>query len=672
MDCIPYSVITEINRRTAYLQECARAYYLRDNPIITDQEYDKLFDELQQMEDEYGYWLSNSPTRKVQGELLDGFKKVKHSKPMLSAAKTKNVEDIIKFAGNKPVYVSYKLDGLTLCCTYKNGILTQAVTRGNGEVGEDVTANARMIMNLPAVIPYKEDLEIRGECVVSWKVFDDLKAKNPENFSHPRNVAAGSLRQLSTQIAKERNLSYVVFECVTPLKLDMVVPKEDDPFRDSKIRELNILDKFGFTTVERIVVDENTDLRQALTKITTGSSAYAYPVDGAIVEFENREDSIKAGATAHHENCRMALKWADEEAETTLLNVEWNVGRTGIVTPTGIFEPVEIDGVTISRATLNNISFMKKFKLGIGDRVKLIRSNMVIPTLVENMTKSNTSTFPEVCPVCGDKLVLKTNYNPTNQEPVETLWCVNLHCSAQLISRLTYFVSRPAMNIDGLSEGVLTTLVKHGFIKTPSDIYHLEKYKEEIAKLDGFGTKSVQKLLDAITVSRVVDMEHFIVALGIPQIGKSAAKALSTKYGGSLDAMVQDMAETFRDDWSASTFGPSMTESFWNWFSNYSNVHEFNLLKKEIILSIPKKVEMSEDNFFKGKTFCVTGAFETMKRSEIEKIITDRGGKLTGSVSKNTNFLLTNEANSGSSKAKKARELGTPIMSEEEFLKCLN
>lgn len=374
-DSLYYQKVDEINRRTALLLEYSRAYYLLDNPIVSDHEYDKLFDELKALEDETGYWLSNSPTRKVQGELLDGFKKVKHSKPMLSAQKTKNVDEILKWAKGHECYVSYKEDGLTCVISYDNGVMTSAVTRGNGEIGEDVTANARMISNLPGVIPYKGHLELRGEVVIPWKVFNDLRTKFPGEFSHPRNLAAGTIRQLSTSVTSQRQLSYVVFECVTPLLDD-----NNSQITDDKLQELFMLQKYGFT-----IVDNMTPPLDSAIKIMTNAaiSSYAYPVDGLIIEMRSRKESEAQGATAHHESCRIALKWADEEVETTLRDVEWNTGRTGVVVPTAVFDPVFFNGVKVERASLHNVSVLKKI-LGVpykGQKIYVYRSNEVIPQI---------------------------------------------------------------------------------------------------------------------------------------------------------------------------------------------------------------------------------------------------------------------------------------------------
>ena len=436
------SNIDKIKQLTAELLEHCNNYYLLDDPTISDAEYDRKYNELERLENEANFWLANSPTHKVQGSVLDCFTKIEHSKPMLSAAKTKDVNEIKKFIGNNSFYCSYKLDGLTLIARYKDGSFVQAVTRGTGTIGEDVTEQAKMIANLPMRISYAGDLEVRGECVVSWDNFNQINEKLESKYSHPRNLAAGSLRNLDTNITKERNLSYVVFECVSDLY-------DENVLFDSKWDELGYLDHLGFETVERC----HGDVDGCVNDMSPDNSKY--PVDGLIFELCMKSYSKSLESTAHHEGCRMALKWADTVYETTLLDVEWNPTRTGLISPVAIFEEVDLDGALTTRATLHNLSIIKQLELGIGDTITVYRSNMVIPKIDDNLTRSNTLVIPKRCPCCGAETVIKDTDNS------QVLMCPNPDCSAKKIAKFTHFVSRKCMNIDGLSEKTMETLISH-------------------------------------------------------------------------------------------------------------------------------------------------------------------------------------------------------------------
>jgi len=641
--------IEEINELTNKMLKYSEAYYLKDAPLISDKEYDALFDKLKVMEDEAGYWLATSPTRKVQGMLLDGLEKVKHSKPMLSAAKTKDINEIKKFIGLKDYYSSMKMDGLTLVVRYHNGKFVQAITRGNGEIGEDVTEQAKFITNLPMSITYKEDLELRGECVISWDNFNKINDSLIDKYTHPRNLAAGSIRCLDTNITKNRYLEYIVFECVTNLD-------------DSKQRELNMLDTMGFTTVKRFVGEQVEDCLGPMSP-----EGYEYPVDGVIFEYDSKKYSASLGATAHHESCRMAMKWADETYETILRDVIWETGRTGVVAPVAVFDEVDLDGALTTRATLHNVSIIKQLELGIGDTITIYRANMVIPKIDDNLTRSNSLKFPTICPCCGEPLVLNVSDSGT-----ETLVCVNESCPAKQLAKFTHFVSKPCFNIDGLSEKILERLIDRGYVSTFADLFHLEKYKNNIVTMDGFGSKSYENLHNAIENARCIKLNNYITALGIPLIGKSAGKTISAYFNGDYNKFVEAVNNRF-DFTVLEDFGKNMADSLIEAFNNPDPL--WTGLSNEVSFVVEEeKVRTNSDgvNFFNGKTVCVTGAFETMKRSEIEAIIVAQGGKLTGSVSKKTDYLLTNDVGSGSTKALKAMELGTPIMSEVEFLSKIN
>lgn len=639
--------IETIKNLTAKMLQYCDEYYNLDRPTISDAEYDKKFDELKSLEDETGFWLANSPTRKVQGQVLDCFTKVKHSKPMLSAAKTKDINEIKRFIGNQPFYCSYKLDGLTLVVRYENGEFVQAVTRGNGEIGEDVTAQAMMISNLPMHIDYNDKLELRGECVISWKNFHKINESLDEPYSHPRNLAAGSLRQLDTNITKQRNLSYVVFECVSDLY-------DNNALFDSKLDELGYLDCLGFETVGRCTgnIDDCIEGMQP--------EWYQYPCDGLIFEMCMKSYSKTLPVTAHHEGCRMALKWADEMYETTLRDVEWNPTRSGLIAPVAIFDEIDLDGALTTRATLHNLSIIEQLELGIGDTITVYRSNMVIPKVYDNLTRSNTLTIPTTCPCCGEPTEIKYTDNS------KVLMCTNPNCAAKKLAQFTHFVSRKAMNIDGLSEKTLELLISHGFLHNYKDIYHLKEHRDKLILLDGLGAKSVDKLLDSIEKSRDVTLDRFITALGIPNVGSSAAKTINQKFNGSYVDFVNAIGRQF-DFTTLYDFGETMNDSIYNWFED--NKEDMHNLAKELYFDTYEPIAVSE-NPFVGKTLVVTGKLNHFTRDSINAKITSIGAKTAGSVSKKTDFLITNDA-SGSSKYKKAMELGVPVISEEEFLNMI-
>lgn len=636
--------IDRIKELTAELLYHCHLYYDLDNPILSDAEYDLWYNELERLENEANFWLANSPTRKVQGQILDCFQKVTHSKPMLSAAKTKDLNEIEKFIGHNQFYCSFKLDGLTLVTRYKDGKFVQAVTRGTGIVGEDVTEQAKMIANLPMSIPYDGDLEIRGECVVSWDNFHKINEKLENKYSHPRNLAAGSLRNLDTNITKERNLSYVAFECVSDLD-------DIDGLMNSKWLELKWLKQTGFEVVSacRGSVEDCYEAMQP--------EYCKYPVDGLIYELDDRNYSKSLEATSHHECCRMALKWADNVYETTLLDVEWNPTRSGIISPVAIFEEVDLDGALTTRATLHNLSIIKQLELGVGDTITVYRSNMVIPKIDDNLTRSNTLEIPTKCPCCGVDTVIK------NTDNSQVLMCPNPDCSAKKIAQFTHFVSRKCMNIDGLSEATLELLISHGFLRNFKDIYFLSNHYNDLVYLDGLGKKSVEKLLKSIEDSKDVKLENFIAALGIPNIGLSAAKTISNYCNGdwyTLYELIQKTKDwTFLDD-----FGKVMSDSLNEYFKEHLvDVAYLSMGMRFIAL------EINTNNSLDGLKFCITGSF-SKSRDELKKQLENRGAKFVSSVSKNLDVLFCGEK--AGSKLTKANQLGVKVAYEEELMELLN
>ena len=639
--------IDRIKELVEILNKTADAYYVYDTPIMSDKEYDTLYDELENLEKETGYILSTSVTQKVQGKVLDGFQKITHSKPMLSAAKTKDINEIKKFLGKNDFYCSYKLDGLTLVCIYENGKFKQAITRGTGLIGEDVTEQAKMIGNLPMSIPYDDYLELRGECVVSWDSFNKINEKLTEPYSHPRNLAAGSLRNLDTNITRQRNLSYVVFECVSDVN-------DVDGLMDSKWATLKWLSQIGFEVVNGCIgnVDACVEAMQP--------EFYEYPVDGLVFEFDNKLYSKSLPSTGHHEGCRMALKWADSTYETILRDVIWDVGRSGVISPVAVFDEIDLDGALTTKATLHNLSIIENLELGIGDTITVYRSNMVIPKVDDNLTRSNTLIIPDVCPCCGHPTEVKYTDNS------KFLMCTNPHCTAKVLAKFTHFVSRNCMDISGLSEQTLKQLISHKFLNSFQDIYHLKEHEDKLTKLEGMGKKSVSNLVKSIEKSREAKLENFITALGIEQIGKSAAKTISEHFNGDFEEFMYAYENDF--DWTTlSDFGIVMSNSLNEYLKeNYDDVMD---LAGEMEFIIETKAEVKE-NPFNGKTLCVTGKLNHFTRDSINTKIAELGAKAAGSVSKSTDYLITNEA-SGSSKYKKAVELNIPIITEDEFLEMI-
>lgn len=639
--------IDRIKELVNLLNKASDAYYVNDNPIMSDKEYDKFYDELETLEKETGYILSTSVTQKVQGRVLGGFKKITHSKPMLSAAKTKDINEIKKFVGYNDFYCSYKLDGLTLVVIYENGKFKQAITRGTGLIGEDVTEQAKMIKNLPMSIPYDDYLELRGECVVSWENFHKINEGLDEPYSHPRNLAAGSLRNLDTNITKQRNLSYIVFECVSNLN-------NYDPAQvfDSKWNELVFLKGMGFEVVDACegTVDNCFEAMQP--------EYYEYPVDGLIFEFTKKSYSKTLQSTGHHEGCRMALKWADSAYETVLRDVVWDVGRSGVISPVAVFDEIDLDGALTTRATLHNLSIIESLELGIGDTITVYRSNMVIPKIDDNLTRSNTLVIPDICPCCGSKAEIKYTDNS------KFLTCTNSNCSAKLLAKFTHFVSRNCANIDGLSEKTLEALISRGFLHTFKDIYHLYEHYDELIQIEGLGSKSVSTLLKSIEKSRDIKLENFIAALGIPNIGLSAAKTISKYFNGNDEDFIFAYENNF--DWTIlEDFGLVMAQSLNEYLTdNYDGIVE---LTGEFKFIIEESIAITE-NPFNGKSVAVTGKLIHFTRDTINAKLESLGAKPASGVTAKTNYLINNDSKSSSSKNKKANELNIPIITEEEFL----
>ena len=666
--------VERIKELVQILNKACYAYYQEDNPFLTDKQYDALYDELEILEKEIGIIMANSPTQKVQGFLLDGLKKVKHTVPMLSAAKTKDMNEIKKFIGKRSMLCSFKLDGLTLITRFSNGKFVQAITRGNGEVGEDVTEQAKMIINLPMQIPFDGDLELRGECVISWGNFRKINESLEVPYSHPRNLASGSIRQLDTNIVKQRNLEYIVFDLVTGKEFEY------------KNQALNWIDSLGFTTVDRIVLPSpGCDFSPCFeNSLTTNSLDYVdkylsadnskYPVDGQIYEYDNVEFAKSLGSTSHHNNNMLARKWLDDTYETILKDIEYTMGQTGVLTPTAVFEPVEIDGTTVERASLHNISIMKELELSYGDTITVYKANMIIPQVDENLdrTLNNICEPPSKCPICGgDTKIIKENNS-------EVLFCQNPSCSGKLLGKLKLFCSKEGMNIDGLSEATLQAFINKGWLKDISDIYKLYLHETEMQHMKGFGKRSVTKLLDAIDKSRTVTMANFIRALGIPLIGRTQAKALSDFCNGDINKFEEYVSSRVDFSTKIEGFGEKRNQSIHDWFRNSNNVLIYNNLRREVTFIRTEgtnKVENSESkNLLNNQTFCITGKLNHFaNRDALVEKIQSCGGKYVSSVSSKLDWLINNDTTSTSGKNKKMHELGKEdhIISEEDFLKMI-
>ena len=632
------------------LNLATKSYYQEDTSIMSDMEYDKLYDELVYLENKTGVVLSDSPTIKVGYEVLSNLKKVKHESKMLSLDKTKEPAKLKSFLGNNKGILSWKLDGLTIVLTYKNGELFQALTRGNGEVGEDITHNAKVFKNIPLKISYKGELVLRGEAVISFKDFEKINENldEKEKYKNPRNLCSGTVRQLNSEIAAKRNVCFIAFSLVSATNIEL---------DDSKFKRMNWLKSLGFETVESKIVDEKT-VEDAVFEFEKNIEKNEFASDGLVLTYDSITYSKSLGSTAKFPRDSIAFKWKDEIAETTLLDIIWNTSRTGLINPIAVFEPVELEGTTVNKASLHNLSIVENFKLGIGDTITVYKANMIIPQVAENITKSNTFVVPSKCAICGgDTEIVK-------MKDGKALKCTNPNCEAQSVLEIAHYSSRDALNIEGLSEATIERFVQNGFIKNYTDLYSLEKFKDDIIALDGFGEKSYSNIINAIEKSKSVNLENFIYGLGINNVGLSNAKLLCSKFQYDFEKIKN---ASFEQLIQIDGFGEVIAMSIVKYFQNAENV---SLAEKALsILKINKVIQNENEQILEGKTFVVTGDVHYYKnRKELQQEIEMLGGKVTGSVTSKTDFLINNDILSTSSKNKKAKELGIPIITEDDFV----
>ena len=635
------------------LNEANKAYYQEDREIMSNYEYDKLYDELKEMEEETGITLSNSPTINVGYALLSNLPKERHESVMLSLDKTKEISALKDWLGEKTGVLSWKLDGLTIVMTYEDGKLTKAVTRGNGEIGEVVTSNARVFTNIPLNISYKGSLVLRGEAVISYSDFNKINEQISEaegKYKNPRNLCSGSVRQLNNKITAERNVGFYAFSVV----------KADADFSNSRIEQLNWLKSQGFSIVEFKKV--TSDIEEAVKWFEERIKDNDLPSDGLVLTFDDIKYGESLGTTAKFPRDSIAYKWMDEIKETRLLEIEWSASRTGLINPIAIFEPVELEGTTVSRASVHNLSIMEELELGIGDTINVYKANMIIPQVSGNLTRSKSIEIPKACPVCGGETVIK------NDNDIKTLYCINDECLAKQIKSFTHFVSRDALNVEGLSEATIEKLIAKGLVTELADIFHIEKYKDIITKMEGFGEKSFNNLVNSVNRARKTTAARLLYSFGITNIGLSNAKLISRKFNDDWDKI---QGASFEELIEINGIGDVMAQNYVKFFSDEK--------KKVIVEDVLREVEIEassrilSEQIFENYTFVITGSVEHFKnRDELKALIEERGGKVTNSVTYKTNYLINNDNLSNSSKNKKAKELGIEIITEEQFLQLLN
>ena len=636
------------------LNKASRAYYQEAQEIMSNYEYDRLYDELKELEDELGITLSNSPTVNVGYEVVSELPKERHESPMLSLDKTKEVEELKNFVGDQKVLMSWKMDGLTVVLTYRDGKLYKAVTRGNGEVGEVITNNAKVFKNVPVQIAYQGELILRGEAVIGYKDFEKINQEIEDvdaRYKNPRNLCSGSVRQLNNQITAKRNVMFYAFTLVQADGVD---------FQNSRACQMEWLKSQGFTTVEYYMVTRDT-VEDEVAKFSSKISENDFPSDGLVLTYDDIAYGRSLGRTAKFPRDSFAFKWQDEIRETVLREIEWSPSRTGLINPVAIFDPVELEGTTVSRASVHNISIMEEQELGIGDRIEVYKANMIIPQIAENLTRSGVKDIPCKCPVCQGETKIRQVGN------AKALYCMNPECQAKHVKSFALFVSRDALNIEGLSEATLEKFISRGYIHTFADIFHLDQYKEEIQKMEGFGEKSYKKLTESIEKARTTTLPRVIYSLGIAGIGLANAKVICRELKYDVESLLKVSEEELNE---IQGVGEVLAKAFVGYFADAKHVENFRRLLNE--LTIPEET-VTKQQIFEGVNFVITGSVKHFaNRGEVKELIESLGGKVTGSVTSKTNYLINNDVTSTSSKNKKANELGIPIISEETFLELVN
>lgn len=640
-----------IKELTEILNRASKAYYMQDTEIMSNYEYDALYDELVQLEKETGITLSNSPTIHVGYEVVSELPKEEHEYPMLSLDKTKDVQTLSDWLGDQMGVLSWKMDGLTIVLTYDNGELVKAVTRGNGYVGEVITNNAKVFKNVPHRIAFKGKLTLRGEAVIKYSDFNALNNQIEDSeakYKNPRNLCSGSVRQLNNAVTAERNVFFFAFTLVVA---------EGEDFHNSRMQQFEWLRSQGFDVVEHVQVDRES-LPSYVSQFAERITENDFPSDGLVLILEDIAYGESLGTTAKFPRNAIAFKWADEIRETHLLDVEWSASRTGLINPIAVFEPVELEGTTVSRASLHNISILRALQLGRGDLIQIYKANMIIPQIAENLTRSDSLEIPSVCPVCGETTEIRS------LNDVSSLYCLNEECPAKHVKQFSLFVSRDAFNIEGMSEATLEKLIQHGFLHEPADLFHLDNYHDEIVQLDGFGEKSYQRLMASVQKARKITLAKLIYSLGILNIGLSNARLLCRHYKNDLQALMSASTEELT---AIDGIGPVIAGSFTDYFTDEHHKKELEDLLGEV--EIEQENFEAEDRIFDGKIFVITGSLEHFKnRNALKELLEEKGAKVAGSVSSKTSYLINNDAASASSKNKKARELGVSVITEEELM----
>ncbi len=632
------------------LTQASRAYYQEDREIMDDRRYDQLYRELEDLERQTGITLAGSPTVTVGYEALEELPKEAHEFPMLSLDKTKDIETLRSFIGTHRTLLSWKLDGLTIVLTYENGSLSKAVTRGNGLVGEVITNNARVFANLPLKIPYTGRLVLRGEAVISYRDFAKINEQIGDadaRYKNPRNLCSGSVRQLNNEITAKRNVHFYAFALVSA---------PDIGFEDSHEKEMDFLTDQGFQIVEYRVVTGDT-LDAAMEYFSAQITEHDIPSDGLVALYDSISYGDSLGSTSKFPRNSFAFKWADEIRETTLEEIEWSPSRTGLINPVAIFSPVELEGTTVSRASVHNISILEELELGIGDTIQVYKANMIIPQIAENLTRSRNLTIPRVCPACKGETQIAQDTD------VRVLRCPNPDCPAKKIKAFTLFVSRDALNIEGLSEATLEKFIGRGFLQDFSDLFALGQYKDEIIDMDGFGEKSYENLMENLKKARTTTLPRVLYSLGIPGIGLANARLICRHFDQDME---QIMGADEEEVSSIDGIGPVLAQNLTAYFSRPENQKLWERLRQQLNIEAEKG---PADNTLERKTFVITGNLEHFaNRKELKELIESKGGKVTGTVTGKTDCLINNNTASNSSKNKKARELGIPVISEEEFI----